>query len=176
MIFHIFSVNLTSDEAGGIRCCCAAGTKFCILILPKFSQYRQNYQNCSNLYNDAILLHLTKRYFILVLISDINAYNDGRGGAVPQARNFVFKFVLLVSSHSKFLDEFQLLFTEWHRRFLNSTPVLCTDRHRGDILRFEIMEPTEPLIFISLVTLESFPLPRYRYRSENLNWHEIGNR
>ena len=55
---------------------------------------------------------LTKRYFMPVLISDINAYNDGRGSAAPQARNFVFKFFLLVSSHSKFLDEFQLLFTE----------------------------------------------------------------
>ena len=121
--------------------------------ITKVLRYRQNYQNCSNLHNGAIPLLLTKRYFILVLISDINAYNDGRGGAAPQARNFVFKFFLLVSSHSKFLDEFQLLFTEWHRRFLNSTPVLCTDRHRGDILRFEITEPTEPLIFISLVNL-----------------------
>ena len=80
--------------------------------ITQILQYRQNNQNCSNLYNDAILLLLTKRYFILVLISDINAYNEGRGGAAPQARNFVFKFVLLVSSHSKFIDEFQLLFTE----------------------------------------------------------------
>ena len=45
-----------------------------------------------------------------------------------------------------------------------------------DILRFEITEPTEPLIFISLVTLESFPLPKFTYRSANLNRHEIGNR
>ena len=64
------------------------------------------------MYNDAILLLLTKRYFILVLIGDINAYNDGKSGAAPQARNFAFKFVLLVSSHSKFIDEFQLLITE----------------------------------------------------------------
>ena len=67
---------------------------------------------------------------------------------------------MLLSSHFKFLDEFHILFTEQYSGFLNSTRDLSTNSHRDENLRFEITKPTELLIFISLVTLATFPLSK----------------
>ena len=70
---------------------------------------------------------------------------------------------MLQSSHFKFVDKFHILFAERYSGFLNCTRDLSTNSHRDEILRFEITEPTELLIFISLVTLATFPLSKDIY-------------
>ena len=67
---------------------------------------------------------------------------------------------MLLSSHFKLLDEFHILFTERYSGFLNCTRDLSTNSHRDENLRFEITEPTELLIFVSSVTLATFPLSK----------------
>ena len=69
---------------------------------------------------------------------------------------------MLLSSHFKFVDKFHILFAERYSGFLNCTRDLSTNS-RDEILRFEITEPTELLIFISLVTLATFPLSKDIY-------------
>ena len=78
-------------------------------------------------------------------------------------RKFSFLNSCLLSSHFKFLDEFHILFTERYSGFLNCTRDLSTISHRDKNLRFDITEPTELLIYISLVTLATFPLSKHIY-------------
>ena len=68
---------------------------------------------------------------------------------------------MLLSSHLKFL-EFHLLFTE--RDIVDFSIAqeffALKGSHSYENLRFEITEPIEPFIFISLVTLELFLLSK----------------